>query len=191
MARTTDARGKAVETAERLFRSQGVAATGLAQIISESGSPKGSFYFHFPDGKDQLAAEALAGFGARGRQLIDGLAQRHPGDAAGFVEALTAAFAAEMRGSGYRLGCVVQNLAAERAPQDAAMTASLEAVLASWIAAVAEHLTACGVRDAPVVATALVSALEGARTLARVQQSDAAFTAIATVFRPHLGPGSA
>src|ERR1700761_2496536 len=57
MPRRTDARARAIATAERLFRIQGYTATGLTQIIEESGSPKGSFYFHFPRGKAPLAAE--------------------------------------------------------------------------------------------------------------------------------------
>jgi tetratricopeptide (TPR) repeat protein len=59
MPRKTDARDRAIATAERLFRIQGYTATGLNQIIEESGSPKGSFYFHFPRGKAQLAEEAI------------------------------------------------------------------------------------------------------------------------------------
>jgi TetR/AcrR family transcriptional repressor of lmrAB and yxaGH operons len=55
MPRKTDARARAIATAERLFRIQGYTATGLTQIIEESGAPKGSFYFHFPRGKAQLA----------------------------------------------------------------------------------------------------------------------------------------
>ncbi|MGL1418954.1 TetR family transcriptional regulator, partial [Vibrio parahaemolyticus] len=67
MEKTRDARTRALETAERLFRTQGFAATGLTQILDESGSPKGSFYFHFPDGKQQLAREVLDIYGNRVR----------------------------------------------------------------------------------------------------------------------------
>lgn len=64
MPRSSDARKKALTTAEALFRRQGYAATGLAQIIAESSSPKGSFYFYFPRGKDQVAAEVIESFSA-------------------------------------------------------------------------------------------------------------------------------
>ncbi|MCT8140316.1 TetR/AcrR family transcriptional regulator [Anaerobacillus sp. CMMVII] len=50
---------KIVETASRLFQTQGYHATGLNQITKESGAPKGSLYYYFPDGKEQLASIAV------------------------------------------------------------------------------------------------------------------------------------
>src|SRR5580693_5326591 len=73
-------RQQAIETAERLFRAQGYAGTGLAQIITESGSPKGSFYFNFPGGKHELALEALKIFGERLYKRIDEAATMSAGD---------------------------------------------------------------------------------------------------------------
>lgn len=43
-----------------LMEEQGYHATGLNQIVSLSRAPKGSLYYHFPGGKEQLAAEAIA-----------------------------------------------------------------------------------------------------------------------------------
>lgn len=52
-------RDQILMTAWRLFESQGYHATGINQIINESGVPKGSFYHYFPEGKEGLAVEAI------------------------------------------------------------------------------------------------------------------------------------
>jgi TetR/AcrR family transcriptional repressor of lmrAB and yxaGH operons len=59
MANKSDSREKILQTASRLFQLQGYHATGLNQIIKESGSPKGSLYHYFPNGKEELAIEAV------------------------------------------------------------------------------------------------------------------------------------
>lgn len=186
MARTSDARDKALATAETLFRSQGFAATGLAQIIAESGAPKGSFYFHFPGGKDQLAAEIITSFSARGVAGIAAAARATPGDAAAFIDLLCAGTAAEMRESDYALGCALQNIAGERAPHDPRLTPMLQDGFETWVSAVAEHLKDCGVADPRPLAQALIAALEGGRSLARASRSDTVFAAIAAGFKAML-----
>jgi TetR/AcrR family transcriptional regulator, lmrAB and yxaGH operons repressor len=55
-----DARRRMVVTTAKLLRRQGYNGTGLNQIVAEAEAPKGSLYFHFPGGKEQLAAEAIA-----------------------------------------------------------------------------------------------------------------------------------
>ena len=49
-----------VVTTAKLLQRQGYNGTGLNQIVAEAEAPKGSLYFHFPGGKEQLAAEAIA-----------------------------------------------------------------------------------------------------------------------------------
>lgn len=56
---------KFIETASRLFEIKGYNATGLNEILAESGAPKGSLYYHFPQGKEQLALEAINSAGEK------------------------------------------------------------------------------------------------------------------------------
>lgn len=48
-----------LDTASRLFFTQGYHATGLSQIIKESEAPKGSLYYYFQGGKEELALECI------------------------------------------------------------------------------------------------------------------------------------
>ncbi|SDF77879.1 transcriptional regulator, TetR family [Fontibacillus panacisegetis] len=59
MSSKNDSRQNILSVATRLFHLQGYHATGLNQILKESGAPKGSLYYHFPNGKEQLAIEAV------------------------------------------------------------------------------------------------------------------------------------
>jgi AcrR family transcriptional regulator len=54
----TQARERLLETAERLFYAEGVTATGVERILSESGVGRASFYRHFTS-KDELVVEVL------------------------------------------------------------------------------------------------------------------------------------
>lgn len=56
MKEKTSDRDNILRTASRLFRKQGYHATGLNQITAESGAPRGSLYYYFPGGKEELAA---------------------------------------------------------------------------------------------------------------------------------------
>lgn len=55
----TNSRKKLVEAASRLFQLKGYHATGLNEILQESGAPKGSLYYYFPKGKEALALAAI------------------------------------------------------------------------------------------------------------------------------------
>jgi len=55
----TDVRANILTAMARLIEKQGYHATGLNEIIRESGAPKGSVYYYFPGGKEQIGAEAI------------------------------------------------------------------------------------------------------------------------------------
>ena len=70
MPRITDTRPRMIRTAARLMRRQGYAATGWRQVVADSATPWGSQFHHFPGGKEQLAAEAIALAGHRYEQML-------------------------------------------------------------------------------------------------------------------------
>lgn len=183
MTRTTDARARAIDTAVRLFRLQGYTATGLTQILQESGAPKGSFYFHFPRGKTQLAEEAIDQYIAARISVLRAISANTTGDALIFVHQIFRTFAAEMVASDFQYGCLMQNLANELPALDAELTKRVARGFVDSTELIAQHFRGCGFAPARASSTAaaLVAALEGARTIARLECTPAAFDALADV----------
>ncbi|WP_445214728.1 TetR/AcrR family transcriptional regulator [Burkholderia cenocepacia] len=183
MTRKTDARARAIATAERLFRIQGYTATGLTQILEESGAPKGSFYFHFPRGKAQLAEEAIDNYVTHRIAVLRNISADTTGHALNFVRQIFGAFAAEMVATDFQYGCLMQNLANELPALDAELTKRVARGFADSTEVIAAHFRGCGFAAARAssAAAALVAALEGARTVARLERSPAVFDALADV----------
>jgi TetR/AcrR family transcriptional repressor of lmrAB and yxaGH operons len=170
--RSTDARAKAVRTAGRLFQERGYAATGLTEIIQRSGAPKGSFYFHFPDGKEQLAVEALTAAGESVAEALCGLVARSPNPAR-LVRGYVALQEQMLEGSDYRQGCPIATVTLEMASESEPIRAAAEAVFARWSGILADYLAHHGHRPAEAARLAehIVASLEGALLLARAQRS--------------------
>jgi TetR/AcrR family transcriptional regulator, lmrAB and yxaGH operons repressor len=189
MPRKTDSRTSAIDAAEKLFRMQGYAATGLTQILAESGSPKGSFYFHFPRGKTQLAEETIDRYVAGRAMSIRQISENTKGDALAFVKQLCSAAAADMAASDFQYGCLMQNLANELAGMDAALTERIAHGFVESTNIAVEHFRGCGFspKRAASTATALTAGLEGARTIARLERTTAVFKALADVSAKGLG----
>ncbi|CAI6321588.1 putative HTH-type transcriptional regulator YxaF [Bacillus subtilis] len=79
-----DSREKILHTASRLFQLQGYHATGLNQIVKESGAPKGSLYHFFPNGKEELAIEAVTYTG----KIVEHLIQQSMDESSDPIEAI-------------------------------------------------------------------------------------------------------
>ncbi|MGJ9413540.1 TetR/AcrR family transcriptional regulator [Aeromicrobium sp. CF4.19] len=55
-----------------LVREHGVRGTGLAEVLTRSGTARASVYHHFPRGKDQLVAESVRTAGTHVLDLMAG-----------------------------------------------------------------------------------------------------------------------
>jgi TetR/AcrR family transcriptional regulator, lmrAB and yxaGH operons repressor len=166
MPRRTDTRDRVLRTAAELFRTQGYHGTGLNQILEEGAAPKGSLYFHFPGGKEQLAIEAVGLGAAQSGAVMAELLDAAP-DAASGVAAVISALAAELEGSGFRSGCPVATIAEDTVDNDAIRSACADA-FEMWRAILERFLVRHG---APAdLAVVMLAAVEGARVLARNQK---------------------
>ena len=176
MPRKSNARRDAIVTAARLFQRQGYHGTGLNQILSESGAPKGSLYFHFPGGKEQLAAEAVALASREIEKLFEYAAGKSK-TLRGFVTALGFGLARWLERSEFREGCPVSTVTLEMTPQNAALTEVCRGAFSTWQHRVTEFLVSIGITPvrAPRLATLIVCAFEGAFIVARAEQSTRPF----------------
>jgi TetR/AcrR family transcriptional repressor of lmrAB and yxaGH operons len=170
MPRVTDTRQRMIRATARLMRRQGYAATGWRQVVADSATPWGSQSHHFPGGKEQLAAEAIALAGHRYEQLLrTALRGSHPAEAvASWVELA----AAELEASGWADGCPVATVALETAHASDVLAQACQAALGSWQATIAEAIRERGIAsaDALRLATLVLAGIEGGLLLARAQR---------------------
>ena len=172
MAKASDSKGKTLAAAIRLLRQQGYLGTSLHDILAASGSPRGSLYFHFPGGKEEIGEAALVLAGETLRQAIARAAETSA-SAETFLVGLVRGTAAHLEGSDYREGCPIATTALETAIQSEVLGTATRNAFKSWETEIARGLTRFGVaRDvADRVATLVLSQLEGALLLSRTYRS--------------------
>lgn len=163
-----------VEATAALLRRQGYHATGLNQIVREASAPKGSLYFHFPGGKESLAATALQASGARMKMelaaLVGGCA--NPPQA---VAAVVEHYARELAESSYENGCPMATVVLEAAATSDTLQEVCTRHYEEWQSLIAAYLLGHGYveSDARDLAGTILSSFEGALLLARAHRSPA------------------
>src|SRR3977135_1824892 len=143
MPRRTDSRARMIKAAFDLFRQRGYHATAFSDVVQESGAPRGSIYFHFPGGKQELAREAIALAGDEIEGIVEG-AGRLANDPGSLVRALGDIVAKRLEDSGYQSGCSIATMVLELAPQDEELSAEFDAVFARWRAALVDQVEKLG-----------------------------------------------
>ena len=185
--RRPGARERFLEAAADLMQRRGYAATGLAEITARGGAPKGSLYFHFPGGKEQLGAEALRLAAARFALAMDDSWQSAP-DAPSAVRALVGMLSARLQSSDYQLGCPVATTALEQAATSAALREAAHGAFVRWAEVLRTRLQADGAEAAVAEEQALfaLSAIEGALLLARAARSTRPLRVVSQQLASHL-----
>jgi len=172
MAKDADSREKTLSAAVKLFSQRGYHGTVLQDILDAGGAPRGSLYFHFPKGKEQIG-EAAVQLGTDGvRQFITDAAQTS-GNVQAFLVKLARGMAANLERSGYREGCPVATTALETAAQSDVLGRAARTAFQTWEQEIKRALISFGMKanQADRTATAVLSQLEGALLLARTYRS--------------------
>lgn len=174
----SDTRHRLIRTTGRLLRRQGYGATGLSQIIAEAGAPKGSLYFHFPGGKEELAAAAINRFADRTTAAIAGWLEEE-GTVAGAVGRMFDFYIEHMPATEFAEGCAVATVALDAAASHEVLAGATERALVRWTGLLAEGLQAEGrpAAEAQNLATLIIAAVEGALVMAKGQRSTDPLTA--------------
>jgi TetR/AcrR family transcriptional repressor of lmrAB and yxaGH operons len=172
MAKATDSKGKTLTAAARLFRQQGFHGTALHDILSESGAPRGSLYFHFPKGKEEIGEAALTLAGEAVAKAIANAAETSERPEM-FLARVARGMAADLERSDFREGCPIATTALETAAQSQALGVAARNAFQAWEREIARGLSRFGISagDAASAATAILSQLEGALLLARTYRS--------------------
>ena len=172
MAKASDSKGKTLAAAAKLFRQQGYHGTALHDILAAGGSPRGSLYFHFPGGKEEIGQAALTLAGEAVRQAIAGAAEASD-NAEIFLVRIVRGMAADLERSDYKEGCPIATTALETAAQSDALGAATRGAFQKWENEIKRGLERFGITsgDAGLAATMVLSQLEGALLLARTYRS--------------------
>ncbi|MER5887660.1 TetR/AcrR family transcriptional regulator [Streptomyces sp. NPDC001941] len=182
-------RERMVFSAAQLIRRDGVAATGMRDVVAHAGAPRGSLQHYFPGGKAQLVNEAVAWAGQyaarRVGRFVAALDERVP---SALFAAMVAQWSDELRDTGSLLGCPVAAATVDWADCGESTRAAAADAFAAWRGPVAGALGEMGVPEerTEALATLMISALEGAILLARAERDVRALTTVARELGPLL-----
>lgn len=168
----TGSRVRLLAAADRLFRQHGYSGTALSAIAREGQAPMGSVYFYFPNGKEQLAAEALR-FGANAVSQRMTAALETGSDAADALARCAIAWADALEASGWSGGCPVAPTALEMSTVSEALRQVSCEIFAEWQGLLSARLCREGFSKplAEELAEQALALMEGAELLARVQRT--------------------
>jgi TetR/AcrR family transcriptional regulator, transcriptional repressor for nem operon len=179
------ARGQLIAAGMRTVLKKGYHGSGIQEITTSAGLPKGSFYHYF-ENKEALGAELVRQYGETGPRLLALADKSMPP-----LERLRRHFEATSElyiGMHYERGCLLGNFSAELANQCPLIRARLAALFSDWtqdlelaISEAQRTATISTTAHAGRLAIFLLDAYEGAILRARVEKSRHAFDAFMRV----------
>lgn len=167
----SNAREQILRSTRHLLEKQGYHGTGLNEIVKESGAPKGSLYYYFPEGKEQIAAEAVLQAGrATAERIRAGLVRGNASDA---IHDFILLVAEHVERSGFAAGGPLTAVAMETATTSQQINLACREAYGMLQAAFEEKLVESGfsTRKAAELGTFITASIEGGIILSRTSHT--------------------
>lgn len=176
----SETRTRMIETTARLLQHRGYHGTALSDILAASASPRGSLYFHFPGGKDQLVIEATRLAVERTSNYLREIVASAEGPAE-VVGAFFEGAAALLVETDYTFGCPVAPVILDAPDALPELQEICRQALEEWVGLFRDAFRDAGIPEARSHALALLveSAMEGLLLITRAYRDTSAMSVVA------------
>ncbi|GBG38036.1 putative HTH-type transcriptional regulator [Mycobacterium montefiorense] len=163
-------RTKMLVSAAEVMRERGAAGVTIDAVLARSGAPRGSVYYHFPEGRNQILSEALRFSGDSITATIDAAAEH---GARALLREFIRLWERLLTDGDFLAGCPVVAAAITADETDQDLTNEAGMILGRWCTALTRAFMNDGFDhdDAASLAVMSISALEGAIVLSRSTRS--------------------
>ncbi|KUH82451.1 MULTISPECIES: TetR/AcrR family transcriptional regulator [unclassified Mycobacterium] len=153
-------------TAAEVLRERGAAGVTIDEVLARSGAPRGSVYYHFPAGRNQILTEALQYAGEEITEVIDEAAAK---GGMYLVRKFVVFWKELLVESDFAAGCPVVAAAIGSADDEPRLTTVAGSIFGHWRDALTRAFVADGFDQAQASSLAItcIAALEGAVVLCR------------------------
>lgn len=151
-----------------LIAQRGYHGTSIADILEASGAPRGSVYYHFPGGKDEMAMAAMEYMATDARKPLEAL---KGSDAAGVIRGFVNLWRGVLTRSNFAAGCATGGLAVSAETDE--LRAAAGRVFDLWVGDLTDLFKEAGMSrtNAEEMAWMLEASTEGALMFARAESS--------------------
>jgi TetR/AcrR family transcriptional regulator, lmrAB and yxaGH operons repressor len=165
-----DTRTNMLISAAEVMRERGAAGVTIDEVLTRSGAPRGSVYYHFPDGRNQILAEALRYAGDAITADINAAVGR---GAKVLLRQFVEFWERMLADSDFNAGCPVVAAAIGSGDDEIRLAAEAGRIFADWRTALTSAFVADGFAESDADSLALLSiaVLEGAVVLCRSLRS--------------------
>ena len=168
--KASDTRNKIIEAAIALMRRSGLSGAGINEIVAQSRAPKGSIYYFFPQGKQQIVSEALAVYAQRGLAAWGHALSKAdtPGQK---IRALFDAIAARIELDQYGASCAAGAVTLDLDNDLELVRKSIAGAFAQWMELISAHFPIADAEKRKSFAGLVLTVVEGAFIRARAERS--------------------